>query len=132
VGKACPIHHIPGLNCTALDSLGNSVNVHPCAGVAYHAGYLTAGEAVEGASAGPNVAWDSDWGGYDWMLHSDQWNLFRSDRVREFYTDGGWTTPLGITINDGGQQEYSDWAVAAVAIYSCALTRQQIETVRGE
>jgi hypothetical protein len=104
----------------------------PFAGVAYHDGPLSnpAGSAV---NKGPVSAWNFDWGGYDWMLHSDQWSTFRSDRVREFYTSAAWANPVMMTINNGTNGltalEYSDWAVAATLIYNCTLTSTQVQQV---
>jgi hypothetical protein len=77
-----------------------------------------------------------DWGGYDWLLHTDQWSLYRSDRVREFFTaTAAWAGGLDITINHGqngvGSGEYSDWGVASVLIYNCTLNASQIAQVRG-
>ena len=88
-----------------------------------------------GSTVAPFRAWNLDWGGFDWTLTSDQWNLFRSDRVREFYTGGTWSQPLIITLNDGYWgvlgDEYSDWAVAAALIYNCTLSASQIQQVGG-
>ena len=103
------------------------------AGVAFHNGLLK-NPAGSAATTGPDAAWNADWGGYDWMLHSDQWDLFRSDRVREFYNGGAWSAVLNITINDGGFAhsagiEYSDWAVAGFLVYSCNLNTTQIKQV---
>ena len=105
------------------------------AGVAYHNGVMV--NPVGGTGTAPFAPWVADWGGYDWMLHSDQWDLFRSDRVREFYNGGAWSATLDVTINAGsvgagsGGVEYSDWAVAAVLIYSCNLTTTQIKQVEA-
>jgi hypothetical protein len=77
-----------------------------------------------------------DWGGYDWLVHTDQWNLYRSDRVREFFSStAAWTGGLDITINHGqngaSSGEYSDWGVASILLYNCTLNASQIVQVRG-
>lgn len=108
-----------------------SVVTNKAAGVVFHNGWM--GNPA-GSTTAPMRAWDFDWGGYDWMLHSDQWDLFRSDRVREFYTGGSWDRGLIITLNDGfngPNGEYSDWAVAAALIYNCTLTSSQLQQVMG-
>ncbi len=108
-----------------------TVVTNKAAGVVFHNGWLG---SPAGSTTAPMRAWDFDWGGYDWMLHSDQWDLFRSDRVREFYTGGSWDSRLIITINDGfngPNGEYSDWAVAAALIYNCTLTSSQVQQVMG-
>jgi hypothetical protein len=101
------------------------------AGVVYHNNFM--GNPA-GSTVAPFRAWNFDWGGFDWMLTSDQWDLFRSDRVREFYTGGAWSEPLIITLNDGYNgvlgSEYSDWAVAVALIYNCTLTASQMQQVR--
>lgn len=93
--------------------------------MAYHEGRLLSDPS------GSTAARDADYGGYDWLLASDQWGLFRSDRVRQATGGGVWRSSLDLTINygDSGGQ-YSDWAVAAALMYNCNLTAAEIKQVR--
>ena len=88
------------------------------AGVAFHNGYITA---------------PTDLYGYNWVISSDQRNLYRAQNVD--FTSGtagspGYPTRIGLNFG-AATSEYSDWAVAEVLIYNRLLTATEMLTVEN-
>jgi len=87
------------------------------AGVAYHDAYLTA---------------TTDLHGNQWVLSTDQNNLYRSngtDRTIAGYTNG---TSRQLSINNGSSTtQRSDWAVAEVLVYDRQLTLSEYLSIEA-
>jgi hypothetical protein len=88
------------------------------AGVAFHNGYITA---------------PTDLYGYNWVISSDQRNLYRAQSVD--FTSGtagspGYPTRIGLNFG-AATTEYSDWAVAEVLIYNRLLTATEMLSVEN-
>ena len=88
------------------------------AGVAFHNGYITA---------------PTDLYGYNWVISSDQRNLYRAQNVD--FTSGtagspGYPTRIGLNFG-AATSEYSDWAVAEVLIYNRLLTATEMLSVEN-
>ena len=88
------------------------------AGVAYHNGYITA---------------PTDLYGYNWVISSDQRNLYRAQNVDfTLGTAGSPGYPTRIGLNFGAAtSEYSDWAVAEVLVYNRLLTVTEMFSVEN-
>ena len=87
------------------------------AGVAYHNGYIT-----------PAI----DLYGYQWVISSDQSNLYRAQSYD--FTSGTPGTPSydRIGLNYGFKTgEYSDWAVAEVILYNRKLSASEMTSVEA-
>lgn len=87
-------------------------------GVAFHNGYITA---------------PTDLYGYNWVISSDQRNLYRAHSVN--FTSGtagspGYPTRIGLNFG-AATSEYSDWAVAEVLIYNRVLTATEMLSVEN-
>ena len=87
-------------------------------GVAFHNGYITA---------------PTDLYGYNWVISSDQRNLYRAQSVD--FTSGtagspGYPTRIGLNFG-AATTEYSDWAVAEVLIYNRLLTATEMLSVEN-
>lgn len=78
------------------------------------------------------VSWQNDLHGNNWVLGTDQNNLFRSNKQNR--TTGGPGGPSfdRISINWGVFGEYSDWSVACVVVYNRTLTIGEITQVENE
>ena len=88
------------------------------AGVAYHNGYITA---------------PTDLYGYNWVISSDQRNLYRSHSVD--FTSGtagspGYPNRIGLNFG-AATSEYSEWAVAEVLIYNRVLSAAEMLSVEN-
>ena len=87
-------------------------------GVAFHNGYITA---------------PTDLYGYNWVISSDQRNLYRAHSIN--FTNGtagspGYPTRIGLNFG-AATSEYSDWAVAEVLIYNRVLTSTEMLSVEN-
>ena len=88
------------------------------AGVAFHNGYITAA---------------TDLYGYNWVISSDQRNLYRAHSV-DFTagTAGSPGYPSRIGLNFGAAtSEYSEWAVAEVLVYNRVLSASEMLSVEN-
>lgn len=88
------------------------------AGVAYHNGYVTA---------------PTDLYGYNWIISSDQRNLYRAHSID--FTAGtagtpGYPTRIGLNFG-AATSEYSDWAVAEVLVYNRVLSATEMLSVEN-
>lgn len=68
----------------------------------------------------------------EFVVHTDQTNLYRSNRVQR-NTVGGTFTPSQICINSNVayNMEYSDWEVACILLYNRELTASEIVEVES-
>jgi len=87
-------------------------------GVAYHNGYITA---------------QVDLYNYNWVISSDQRNLYRAHSVD--FTAGtagspGFPTRIGLNFGQAST-EYSDWAVAEVLVYNRVLSAAEMLSVEN-
>lgn len=87
-------------------------------GVAHHNNWLT--------------NWQIDLHGNNWVLGTDQNNLYRSNKQNRTNGGPGFPNSDRISINWGVYGEYSDWAVACVVVYNRALTIGEITQVENE
>ena len=82
------------------------------AGVAYHNAWITP---------------QTDHHGTDWVISTDQRNLYRSNGVQRSTSNG--SSEGDLTINMGTYSETSDWQCAEVIIFDRQLTQSEYEDV---
>lgn len=76
---------------------------------------------------------DLDYHNNNWVLGTDQNNLYRSNKQSRVGGPGaGFPSFDRISINWGVFSEFSDWAVACVVVYNRALTTGEITQVENE
>ena len=91
----------------------DGINVN-CTGVAYHNGWLT-----------PVV----NLHGFNWVLSSDQNNLYRSNFVQRSTTATGTPSYDQLALNYDVYSAYGDWAAAEVIVYNRTLSLSEIQSV---
>jgi hypothetical protein len=100
------------------------------AGMAYHGGWM-----YQGTDAWPTNTWNYDYVKRDWMLVTDQWELFRMNKYRHYNAgQGTWTAGyiLGISLGVGrSTAQYTSWDCATVLLYGRELDQTEIRTVSG-
>ena len=85
-------------------------------GVAYHNGWVT--------------QYTTSIHGDNWVVSTDQNNLYRSNGVQRGNSGAGTPSYARLTINYGlATGEYSDWAVSEVLVYNRTLTADEITSV---
>lgn len=84
-------------------------------GVAYHEGWVTSSESYLH--------------GDNWVYSTDQNYLYRSNGVERGTSGGGASTNL--TVNYGAYGEYSDWAIAFLAVYNRTLNSTEYLAVES-
>jgi hypothetical protein len=85
-------------------------------GVAYHNNWVT------------NLS--IDYHGDNWVISTDQNNLYRSNGADRTIASGGTPSYAQLSVNWGGlYDETSDWAVAEVIVYTRTLTGAEIVNI---
>ena len=71
--------------------------------------------------------------GSNWVLSTDQNNLYRSNLVNRVTGASGTPTydRIGVGVTSGGYAEPSDWAIACVIVYNTTLTSGEINQVEN-
>ena len=102
------IYQADGLNWLSGHWMGYS-------GVAFHNGWLT-------QSAGTVH-------GNNWLISSDQWDLYRSNGVSRTVSGGGTRVTPRLVINSGGSSEYSTWMTVECIVYSRVLAISEVQQI---
>ena len=95
---------------------GTNIN---CTGVAFHNGWLTPYVNIHG---------------FNWVLSTDQNNLYRSNSVQRSTTATGTPSYAQLSINYDyytGTTNYGDWQVAEVIVYNRTLSLSEIQGVEA-
>ena len=69
----------------------------------------------------------------DWLLSTDQPNLYRANKSDYTDREGGTNTDVALTINTGKYyKEVSDWGIACIIVYDRILTNDEINAVEDK